>query len=487
MKSNNLKQLDKQMKRANHYEEWYELAVQHDKLSGMEDWKQETESKLYDYKEIQLRLQTLQELREQDDAEGLLFTLNEGIHGNMGGMGKAVLYNKARSGTKQLIQDYVDEVATSLQYIAKTKHRKISLENKMDFFNRASICFGRSALMLSGGGQVGNFHIGVLKALAQQELLPNVISGASAGSFFAALAGTRKDTDLADFLEKKMVKGNLKNEAILYENMVKDKKASVQDLEQVIDRLIPDLTFQEAYKLTGRKINISVAPQDSHQKSRLLNAIASPNVLIKSAVMASCAIPGIFPSVTLQAKNRMGEVQPYLPSRKWVDGSMSNDLPAKRLTRLYGINHFIVSLTNPLVLSFVKDPSYDSELLKSARNLNSTIIKGISQFNYSIAKNFFNFLPKKIAFTASAINSVIQQEYVGDINIMADFSFLKLRKATASWTPEELNVIIEQGEHASWRKLEAIRVTTKIGRVLDGILAEYEAMQLKQRVKKADA
>ena len=35
------------------------------------------------------------------------------------------------------------------------------------------------------------------------------------------------------------------------------------------------------------------------QKSRLLNAIASPNVLIRSAVMASCAIPGVFPPVVM--------------------------------------------------------------------------------------------------------------------------------------------------------------------------------------------
>ena len=39
-----------------------------------------------------LRLRALQEYREKGDDEGLLFALNEGIHGNMGGMGKSILY-----------------------------------------------------------------------------------------------------------------------------------------------------------------------------------------------------------------------------------------------------------------------------------------------------------------------------------------------------------------------------------------------------------
>jgi len=99
-------------------------------------------------------------------------------------------------------------------------------------------------------------------------------------------------------------------------------------------------------------------------------------------VMASCAIPGVFPPVSLQAKNKDGKIQAYLPSRKWVDGSMSNDLPSKRLARLYGVNHFIVSLTNPVVLPFVSDPSTQNDFLAATRKLSTAILKETSQFNY---------------------------------------------------------------------------------------------------------
>ena len=36
-----------------------------------------------------MRLDRLRSMRAKHDYQGLLFNLNEGIHGNMGGMGKA--------------------------------------------------------------------------------------------------------------------------------------------------------------------------------------------------------------------------------------------------------------------------------------------------------------------------------------------------------------------------------------------------------------
>lgn len=456
---------------ANTYEEWQKAALIRDRMTGMDKWRKEEYSDLYDFAEIKLRLRTLRNFRKNGDDVGLLFTLNEGIHGNMGGMGKAILYNKALSGTKQLIIDYVDEVADALWHLAKTNNPEISFKDKRDFFRRASICFGRSALMLSGGGQLGNFHIGVLKALAKEKLLPNVISGASAGSLFAALVGTHTDEELVSFLEKEELLVVLKKEAIIYENIVNEEKTvKTEDLQQIINSVIPDLTFQEAYEKTGRKINISIAPHGAQQKSRLLNAIASPNVLMRSALMASCAIPGIFPPVTLYAKNRKGEKQPYLPSRKWVDGSMSNDLPSKRLSRLYGVNHFIVSLTNPVVLPFVSDPSTQNPLFSPVRKLGATVLKETTQFNYSMAKHFFRFLPKSMTLTANTINSIVQQEYIGDINIIADFTIAETRKILSTWSFGEFRNMIKKGERATWPKIEAIRVTTKIGNVLDEII-----------------
>jgi len=479
MFSSKSKRVKAKLAAAESYEEWLKYATEQDKVTGMAEWKQAAHSDLYDNAEIKLRLEKLQAAR--GDAEALLFILNEGIHGNMGGMGNPQLHHKALSGTKQLIIDYVDEIADALKYLADSDNDLVSFEEKLDFFHRASVCFGRSALMLSGGGQLGNFHMGVLKALAEVDLIPDVISGASAGSLYAALVGTHTNEELLDFLAEDKLLTVLQKEATIYEKIVRSSSkdaVKVSDLETIVDNIIPDLTFQEAFQLTGRKINISIAPYGAQQKSRLLNAIASPNVLIRSAVMASCAIPGIFPPVTLCAKNKNGETQHYLPSRKWIDGSMSNDLPEKRLSRLYQVNHFIVSLTNPLALPFVTDPSRQQGRFAPIKRFGMNVMKETTQFNYSIAKRFFKYAPNSVALAANNINSIVQQNYLGDINIIADFSVLDARKALSALTYEELSALIEKGEKATWPKIAAIRVTTKIGRVLDKILETYENKEM---------
>ena len=115
----------------------------------------------------------------------MLFTLNEGIHGNMGGMGKPVLYSRAKFGTKNLIGDYVDAIVDALEHLRTLDSDHPDFLERLDFFRRASKCYGKSALMLSGGAILGNFHVGVVKSLVEQDLLPDVISGASAGSLIA--------------------------------------------------------------------------------------------------------------------------------------------------------------------------------------------------------------------------------------------------------------------------------------------------------------
>jgi predicted acylesterase/phospholipase RssA len=52
-----------------------------------------------------------------------------------------------------------------------------------------------------------------------------------------------------------------------------------------------DLTFLEAFKRTGRILNITVIPTDKHAPPILLNYRTAPNVIIHSAVLASAAIP----------------------------------------------------------------------------------------------------------------------------------------------------------------------------------------------------
>ena len=195
------------MAEAESFEQWLQLAAEYDEQSGGQVWRHNDGSRLYDSSSINIRLQRLRRLRKRGDDKGLLFALNEGIHGNMAGMGQSRLYDKARCGTKILIEEYIEEICDSLDYLSPRVFPGIPWAERIEFFQRASHCYGRSALMLSGGGTLGYFHFGVLKALIEQSLCPVVISGASAGAFVAAIVGTRSDEEyLALFEDDKLAR-----------------------------------------------------------------------------------------------------------------------------------------------------------------------------------------------------------------------------------------------------------------------------------------
>ncbi|NNC99900.1 MAG: DUF3336 domain-containing protein [Gammaproteobacteria bacterium] len=468
----------KKMTEANTYDEWKAAAIAYDERSGGERWKRYETTSRYDNAEIRRRLDRLEAFRSANDNHGLLYTLNEGIHGNMGGMGNSRLYGKAKFGTKHLIVDYVNEVTSSLEHLSQPRLKGVSVKDKKDFFDRASLCFGRSALLMSGAGTYLFFHVGVLKALWEQNLIPEVISGSSGGAFVAAVVGTRAMDEREEIFDPKFlgVESELRS---MLSKFISPKlvEVSFEEMEDVVKKLIPDLTFEEAYKLSGIHINISIAPAETHQKSRLLNSVTSPNVMVREAVLASCSIPGVFPPVTLAARNVHGERVPYIPSRKWVDGSLSDDLPMKRLSRLYGVNHFIVSQTNPIVVPFISAENPGDGLLAT---LSQTGFKTIKDWGLATA----HLLQKPLnndSYFSKMINgyiSVVSQTYTGDITILPG-KFLNPARALVNRTNEEIFALIKEGERATWPKLEQIRVQTKISRVLWRIIDELDNRMLK--------
>ncbi len=468
------KQLMRDLKNAESYQEWLEAAQAHDKHKGLDRWRKQDQSKQYDYVSIRSRLDRLRSLNARRNNRGLLFALNEGIHGNMGGMGRAGLYGHALSGTKHLIEQYIEEIVHTLEHLAVEDSGDITAEEKLDFFRRASHCFGHSAFMMSGSGSLLYFHLGVARALHQADLLPMVMSGSSGGSIVGSIVCSYTDEELHELLQADTFLQQLP------ESARRGGIADPVDLEEVLSHYLPDdLTFQSSFEKTGRAMNVSIAPAETHQNSRLLNATTSPSVLIRSAVMASAAVPGIFPPVTLQALDDDGQRKSYLPARRWVDGSVSDDMPAKRLARLYGVNHYIVSQTNPHVLPFVTDGHRKQTslgLLQTAArratrewfNAVTMIIDRADTSNGPITK------------TTSLMRSIINQDYVGDINILPDYRLVDPRKLLGFPGEKQVLKLVASGERCAWPKLEMIRQQTRISRTLREILQRYEKAAVAQ-------
>lgn len=479
-KSKKLKQLEKQMHQADHYEQWRQAAIEHDELSGMKRWREVDQSRQYDFAQIRWRLDRLHSLRAQHDNQGLLFTLNEGIHGNMGGIGRASLHQRANFGTKRLIEQYIDAIDDSLRYLAELPADQIDLQDKLDFFYRANMCFGRSALMLSGGGVLGFYHLGVVKTLQEQGLLPKVISGSSAGSLVAAVVGTHTDQELEHFFEPANVHFEAEREASTFSRMLfgASPRIDVGDLERLIARMVPELTFQEAYDKTGCQLSVTVAPAEPYQRSRLLNAITSPNVYVRSAVMASCAVPGVFPPVMLMAKNVHGEAQPYLPTRKWVDGSIADDLPAKRLSRLYSTNHYIVSMVNPIATPFIDTEGERSVLSRSLGSLGAGVGREFLNFYRNMAQKQGDNWPR-FNMLMHGVHALIDQEYSGDINIVPSFRWYNPAKLLSHLSEKDLLELMKGGERSTYPKVESIRLCTRVSRTMEEILQRFETGDLR--------
>ena len=470
-----LRQYERDMDLAQSYEEWLLAAAAHDAASGMATWRKEEPSDLYDHAQIRYRLDRLRKYRKQKDWSGLLYALNEGIHGNMGGMGKSVLYRQAKSGTKVLIEQYIQEIDDALRLLAELPDEIIPIQQKLDFFYRSNVCYGRSALMLSGGGVLGFLHVGVVTELLRHGLLPRVISGSSAGSIVAATLGTHSDEELQrlDFIT--LLESGGSDPAGLIRRWVTGAgvRFTAENTEQLIAAIIPDLTFAEAYARTGRQISITVAPAEPHQRSRLLNAVSSPNVYLRSAVMASCAIPGVFPPVMLKAKNEKGEPQPYLPARRWVDGSVADDLPAKRLSRLFSTNHYIVSMVNPIARAFLPRDERARPVRRAASSLGVGIGREVLNFYRGVAKRYGDNWPK-FNMMLHSIHALLDQEYSGDINIVPKFRPQNPLKLISQPSADELRLLVREGQHATFSRLESIRRCTQISRTLEEILHRFE-------------
>ncbi len=461
------RQLQRALRNASSYQEWREAAEALDKHRGLDRWRRQDQSRQYDYVSIRTRLDRLRSLKARHDDRGLLYTLNEGIHGNMGGMGRAGLYAHAMSGTKHLIEDYIDEIVHTLEHLASENSGDISPEEKLDFFRRASHCFGHSALMMSGSGSLLFFHVGVVRALLEADLLPTVMSGSSGGAIVGSTVCTHTDRELHDVLQSQYFLDRVP------EGAPTSGIVDIGELEESINQFIPDLTFQQAFEKTGRAINISIAPAETHQTSRLLNATTSPSVLIRSAVMASAAVPGIFPPVTLQALDNYGVRKDFLPSRRWVDGSVSDDMPAKRLARLYGVNHYIVSQTNPHVLPFVTDGLRKQTSLGLLQNASRRSTR--EWFNaITLIVDRADRKNGAVTQVTSLMRSVINQDYVGDINILPDYRLINPLKLFSFPGEKQVKKLIAAGERCTWPKIEMICQQTRISRTLRDILQQFE-------------
>ena len=79
-----------------------------------------------------------------------------------------------------------------------------------------------------------------------------------------------------------------------------------------------------------------------------------------------------------------------------------------------------------------------------------------------------------ITQATSLMRSIINQDYVGDINILPDYRLINPRSLLGFPGEKRVLKLIASGERCTWPKLEMIRQQTRISRTLRQILQRYE-------------
>ncbi|KAL8467572.1 hypothetical protein ACS0TY_030991 [Phlomoides rotata] len=449
------------------YDEWAHAAKMLDKLT-----LRTNEADLYDEELVRNKLRDLRHRREECCTRDIMFYMRADLVRNLGNMCSPELHN-GRPHVPKLIKEYIDEVTTQLKMVCESGSEELQLEEKLSFMNETRHAFGRTALLLSGGASMGTFHVGVMKTLVEHKVLPRIISGSSIGSAMCAIAGTRSWPELQSFFEDSWNSIQFFDQmggiyAVFKRIMRQGAVHDIRRMQMMLRHLTKNLTFQEAYDMTGRILGITVCSPRKHEPPRCLNYLTSPHVVIWSAVTASCAFPGLFEAQELMAKDRSGNIVPYHPpfhldpgssTRRWRDGSLEIDLPIKQLKELFNVNHFIVSQANPHIAPLLR-------LKQIVRKYGGNFAAKIAQLAEMEVKHRCNQI-LELSSPLGRVAKLFAQDWEGDITIFMPVTLDQLSKAIQNPSYVELQKSINQGRRCTWEKLSAIKANCAIELALD--------------------
>ncbi|KAL8493866.1 hypothetical protein ACS0TY_024871 [Phlomoides rotata] len=480
------------MRAALTYEEWAHAAKMMDK-----ETPKLNEANLYDEELVRNKLQELRQRRQEGSLRDIIFCMRADLVRNLGNMCNPELH-KGRLHVPKLIKEYIDEVTTQLRMVCDSDSEELLLEEKLAFMHETRHAFGRTALLLSGGASLGAFHVGVVKTLVEHKLLPRIIAGSSVGSIMCALVATRSWPELQSFFEDSWHSIQFFDQmggvfTVFKRVMTQGAVHEIRQLQIMLRHLTNNLTFQEAYDMTGRILGITVCSPRKHEPPRCLNYLTSPHVVIWSAVTASCAFPGLFEAQELMAKDRSGEIVPYHPpfhlgpeetegasARRWRDGSLEIDLPMMQLKELFNVNHFIVSQANPHIAPLLR-------LKEIVRAYGGNFAAKLAHLVEMEVKHRCTQV-MELGFPLGGLAKLFAQDWEGDVTVVMPATLAQLSKIIQNPSHVELQKSANQGRRCTWEKLSAIKANCGIELALDECVAILNHMRrLKRSAERAAA
>jgi NTE family protein len=170
---------------------------------------------------------------------------------------------------------------------------------------------GGCAFVLSGGGSLGAVQVGMLRALFERDLCPDFVIGTSVGAVNAAWVAANPKPDSVDDLADIWL--GLRRQDVFPLSPLTGARGLLgrsnhfipnHNLRALLERHIPYERLEEA------RLPLHVLATEL-KSGRATVLSSGPTV---PALLASCAIPGVFPPVTIGR-------------REYVDGGVANHTP----------------------------------------------------------------------------------------------------------------------------------------------------------------
>ena len=174
------------------------------------------------------------------------------------------------------------------------------------------------AFVLGGGGHLGAYEVGMLRALVEHGVLPDLVVGTSIGAINGVAIAASPSQDAVDRLEDAWTR--LDNSDVFSgsvfsgaANLVRTRTSvhSNEPLRRMLQEMLPAKDFADL-EVPFQCVAASIERASEHWFSQ------GPLV---PAILASCAVPGILPAVEIDGEH-------------FLDGGIVNSIPIARAVEL---------------------------------------------------------------------------------------------------------------------------------------------------------
>lgn len=382
-------------------------------------------------------------------------------------------------------EEYLKKLEECLfQVCASVPPRSPDGEELLGWLRARQRALGCTALCLSGGGSLAMYHMGVCRFLLQQGLMPSVVSAVSGGSIVGAFLAIHTDEEILDhvFATDIVIRHPPHRWfPVWWKEVINFLRIGVlvptNEFEETALAFFGHWTFEEAFARTRRPVSIVLSTNFSQKlpKPVMLNHMTAPQVVIASAVAASCTAMGVMmPRGLLKKDPATGELQPFdALGRSFSDGSFVGETPKDYLRSAFGATHFIVSQVNPHASAFIDlrgglferiRSSVGADMQKRARRLSE----------YHFLPSFFG---KKMQNVTKHLAQDFGEDRDGITLLPPDMGLSSVKQAVSNPSVKDMERYISGGQRMAWNKGKRIRALMQMEVALSKAVFRMEGIQ----------